>query len=379
MHVQEFLVSEKQHPDNGSHSTSRLAYTGVACELTSAMTTGQVSAFDDPTTNVIEVNHQTTGSSVQSSRSSGFVFYLQCAVIVIGFVGTILNGLILYALVASKQHKKQVLIFNQNLLDFVGCFFLGITYLARLYDIDLNGRDGYWLCLALLSDGLAWAPFMSSMINLLAITIERYLKVVHAAWAKQKLRKWMIFSAAVFAWFAGIAFAAAVKIPTTDVLGGVCYTHFFWKSQAARMAYGIWYFVSFYVIIILISFFCYGHILIALRCRARVMAAHSVSGPSSTAQNQLKKIKTNVIKTMILVSALFAITMGPVTIYIFLVNIHVHTLQPASFYPVLFIGYLYICTNPFIYATNFDPVKRVLLHMIPCKKTTQPPETIQMV
>ena len=30
-------------------------------------------------------------------------------------------------------------------------------------------------------------------------------------------------------------------------------------------------------------------------------------------------------------------------------------------YTVLTIAYLYLCINPFIYATKFDPVKRVLL------------------
>ena len=41
-----------------------------------------------------------------------------------------------------------------------------------------------------------------------------------------------------------------------------------------------------------------------------------------------------------------------------------------------FMGYLYVCTNPFIYATKFDPVKRILLGLIKCKKTTQPLESI---
>ena len=48
-----------------------------------------------------------------SSSSLGIEFYFQCAVIFIGVVGTATNGLVLYALVASKQHKKHVLIVNQ--------------------------------------------------------------------------------------------------------------------------------------------------------------------------------------------------------------------------------------------------------------------------
>jgi len=32
-------------------------------------------------------------------------------------------------------------------------------------------------------------------------------------------------------------------------------------------------------------------------------------------------------------------------------------------------GYLYICANPFIYATKFDPVKRVLLRLLPIRQS----------
>jgi len=32
-------------------------------------------------------------------------------------------------------------------------------------------------------------------------------------------------------------------------------------------------------------------------------------------------------------------------------------------------GYLYICANPFIYATKFDPVKRVLQRLLPIRQS----------
>jgi len=34
----------------------------------------------------------------------------------VGVVGIAANAIVLYAMVASKQHKKQVLVFNQNAL-----------------------------------------------------------------------------------------------------------------------------------------------------------------------------------------------------------------------------------------------------------------------
>jgi len=41
------------------------------------------------------------------------------------------------------------------------------------------------------------------------------------------------------------------------------------------------------------------------------------------------------------------------------------------YYNVTFIAFSYMCTNPFVYATKFDPVKQVLLRMIPSKKTNE--------
>jgi len=44
----------------------------------------------------------------------------------------------------------------------------------------------------------------------------------------------MIYSVAAFAWVGGITAAAAVTVPTSDVVNGACYTVVFCKSQAAR-------------------------------------------------------------------------------------------------------------------------------------------------
>ena len=134
-------------------------------------TVGNGSTFDAPT----ELG--TTGSSMTSSPSRGASFYFQCVAVVVGVVGTAANGLVLYALVASKQHRKHALIFNQNLLDFASCLFLFVSNAAKIGDVHLEGTRGYWLCLMLVSEGPSWGPFVGSMINLAAVTVERYLKV----------------------------------------------------------------------------------------------------------------------------------------------------------------------------------------------------------
>jgi len=83
------------------------------------------------------------------------------------------------------------------------------------------------------------------------------------------------------------------------------------NSQAAYLGYWIWYILSFYFTVLFVFIFCYGSILVAIRRQAHVMAAHSSAGSSTAQTQQSKKIKTNVIKTMILVSVLFAVAWVP--------------------------------------------------------------------
>jgi len=53
---------------------------------------------------------QTTGGNAMTSSSSrGAGFYFQYAVVVIGVIGAAANALILYAMVASKEHMKRLL------------------------------------------------------------------------------------------------------------------------------------------------------------------------------------------------------------------------------------------------------------------------------
>ena len=66
------------------------------------------------TTGSGSTSHVTSSSPIHDSVSG---FYFQCAVVVVGVVGTVANALIVYAMVASKQHQKQVLIFNQHAPD----------------------------------------------------------------------------------------------------------------------------------------------------------------------------------------------------------------------------------------------------------------------
>jgi len=320
------------------------------------------------TESIVDVTHTTAANVVMPPSSRGVKFYFQCAVAIIGVAGTAANALILYALVASKQHKKHVLIFNQNLADFFSSLFLTITYVVKLCNIYLTGLSGYWFCMLVVSENLLWCVIIASKANLIFVTIERYLKAVYPIWSKKKLCNWMIYSVMIFAWISGFVHMMALTFSTSDVIDGVCYAYVIWKSRKSQLAYGIWYFLAYYVTELLIFIFCYGHILIAIRRQAKVMAGHSVVGTHAS-QVQSNRIQSNVIKTMILVSALYTISDLPGNIYYLMLNIHANmTLLENGYYASMFISFLYFCTNPFIYATKFDPVCDILQRLARCNR-----------
>ena len=109
------------------------------------------------------------------------------------------------------------------------------------------------------------------------------------------------------------------------------------------------------------------------------MAGHSGLG-SSTAQTQSHQIQTNVIKTMLLVSVFYIIAWMPVRLYYLLLIVDTNNIQlfGSVYYFTTFVAFFYVCANPFIYATKFEPVKRILVDLIPCKRSQQAGESVEM-
>ena len=338
------------------------------------------------TTEEVDDIYSTHGSRMTSPVSSDFKFYFKCAVIFIGAVGMATNALVLYALVASKQHKKHVLIVNQNALDLFNSFFLVINFVVKLLNLRLTGTLGYWLCMLILSEYFVTLGNTSSIVNLAAISIDRYLKVVHHRWSKKRLRPWMIYSVMAFAWLVAIVHMTTQVFETTRVVDGVCYGHAFFKSRSHQVASTVFYVSAYYVVIIAIFIFCYGRILMTIRRQASLMAAHSDAGAGpSTAQTQSSQMQSSVIKTktqssqmqstviktMIFVCAFFAVARLPTMIYVIILTLNPGTLLlDERYYVSVFISYLYTCTNPFIYAVKLDPVRQILVGMIPRKRSS---------
>jgi len=311
---------------------------------------------------------ETTGESgVTSASSHRDAMYFEWFVVIIGVIGTVANGLVIYAMVASKQHKKHELIVNQNAIDLYTCLFLVITYGFKLANMYLGGSLGYWLCMFIFSQSLIFVGFFASALNLVIISVERYLKVVHSVWSKKKLRKWMTYAAIACTWISGFAHEMVTVFPTSAVIDGVCYGYVIVKNTESRLILGFYVFLFTYLLVLVVFIFCYGKILMVVRRQAHVMAGHSAGGPSNAQAHLNHQMQSNVIKTMILVCGFYAVAWLPEKFFVLLMALDINlTLMSDAYYVTMFLCFLYMCTN--LVMTNIEDclklVSKCCLHVI---------------
>jgi len=189
-------------------------------------------------------------------------------VLAIGIFGTIANGLLLYALIAHHAHdvKKRAInlpIINQNILDLSCCLLLVISVCVQINSTYLTGALGYFLCTFFMNETATNSALNGSIINLVALTLERYLKVVHPFWSKKHLKRWMAYAAMVFAWIGGILSAAPDSFIAARLEDGFCIAYL--ESPEANMISASCHFLLFFLCPLLIFIYCYARIIVVIR------------------------------------------------------------------------------------------------------------------
>ena len=192
---------------------------------------------------------------------------------VIGSLGLIGNTFVVFVILADGSMRKQLTnayITNQSLLDATVSLLLIFTTAfeddGRRYDSLLDEL----FCKLWLTKVSLWAMFVSSTYNLIALTTERYLAVVHPIWHKTKLTRHKVAVSVTFVWLFGPVYNMAYMIPTSVITtNGRCSVYSFWPSKLWQNAFGVLtIFVQFFFPLFLLTFF-YTRMIVVLRSRVR--------------------------------------------------------------------------------------------------------------
>ena len=231
--------------------------------------------------------NDSTEESMWPSHKPGGDALIVASKIIVGAVGVVGNLLVVIVFMKCKklfQNIKTTFIVNQSVIDGVVSMILIMTTFASIQ--PHSDVDGMWIgiyCKLWLSQLPVWGLMTSSTYNLMAISTERYLAIVHPMWHKVSFTKSMADVIAVFIWFFGVCFEASILIPTTAMVRGTCFAAIVWPSRETARAVA---FVQIFVNVVMPIFvhsFCYMRILSVLRNRKKTVNPEATT---YTAQSQ---------------------------------------------------------------------------------------------
>lgn len=186
--------------------------------------------------NVTAASASKTTSSTLAYSSENFRPYTYFA-IVVSFIGIVANGLLsvlMIKLYRSSASTTNVLIASQCLIDMFYSLgsFLSYCFGPKHYSQPPTTLDTI-ICV-LIDSGTCSALFQnSSTAGLIAITLERYWKVVHPIGHRKYYRHWMTRVAICATWMSGFVTFLLPSVFTTRILYGQCYLTAVWPSLAA--------------------------------------------------------------------------------------------------------------------------------------------------
>jgi len=304
----------------------------------------------------------TTEAFASESNISVSYPFKWCAVFT-GIVGVITNGVVFAALLSKDRVIRvkrtiNIFIINQVALDLFSSVFLFVSYAMKLSPPQVVGTFGSLFCMVIDSDMITFVGLTGSFSSLVLIAAERYFLIVHPVLHKTQVTRWLLIALGTLPWVVGVVTNMAGGWAST-VVDGTCFTFNFWPSETAQLTYSICIvLLTFFIPLTLLVFF-YGSVLIVVRRRSQVFQGHYANQDTSTVlQTNAHRAQINTLSTMVIVSVTFVVCWFPSHIW-YIVQYSVP--NNYTFYSLsLFIVYLNICINPFIYAAKLYPVKKKL-------------------
>ena len=235
--------------------------------------------------------------------------------ILIGIIGTLGNSFVIIVMLTSKDVRQKIpniLIIHQSVIDATTSALLILTS-TNTYDNAGGhyGVTGELYCRIWAMKVPLWSAFMVSTYNLLILTIERYIEIVHPIYHKVSFGRVHLFISMILVWIIGFGYNFLLTGLTSGTSSGQCELMTNWPNEFARKATGVLTFVLEYFVPLLVMVFCYSKIACTLKTKAKVTPVSENSNHSSHSSNVtvraslMSKARRNVIKTLFIVSLCF--------------------------------------------------------------------------
>ena len=190
------------------------------------------------------ISSSTPTSEVDISSNSLADLLLLIANITIGCIGLIGNTFVVVVIVGFTSMYKQIanfFVINQSIIDAVSSL-LAIAQLASSFAPNIvlipNHFASEFYCRVWQSQLLLWGAYAASTYNLVVLTIERYIKIVHPIAHKNSFTPRRAKFLLLFVWLFGFL-QVSYGIPTTIIIDSSCSTNALWPNEVTQQVVAI--------------------------------------------------------------------------------------------------------------------------------------------
>ena len=317
-------------------------------------------------------SNETTQVPVQLNFAAGDK--LQIVSFIIGTVGFFLNILVVVIIALYRPMHKQltnIIMANQSAMDVVFAVVLvvGTYFQPDPTKILVKGNVAdEILCRVWYTKTPLWGMLISTTYGIVLLTFDRYLAVVYPIVYKTKITRNKTLRIAVLTtlWFLGPSLHSCFMIPLGNITADQVCNLYSWPNKMVSQIVGLCSVTIQYFFPLGVFIFCYSRM--ALVLHRRVEHA-SESGVHTTRNESMARARSNVFKTMALVSFMFVLCWTMSQMYWFLFNLGVDVTTDSDFYnSTVALIFINCCTSPIIYIVKYESFQKGLHHVLFCNR-----------
>ena len=313
-----------------------------------------------------EVTSVVSSDTATTLNADSIVQKIYLAIGICGVLDNLFVAIVLLTSKALRQTRINMFIINQSLIDFAASAFIIATNFGRDVTIANTriGRES--MCRIWLTNLPIWGLFFSSTFNIVLMTLDRYLALVHPFKHAANVTNNRSVTLMIIVWLIGPGFYASYIIPTSHLKDqNSCSVFSKWPSAEWQTAAWIIISIVYFWLPLVVIVYSYARIFLVLR-QSQNNAANSTS--SSNRDIRVANAKKNVIKTLGMVSVCFLICWSGNSIYLLLYAVGYQVNFNSVLYHLTVVAvFMNSFINPIVYAVKYDPFKKRVRYLV-CPK-----------
>lgn len=144
-----------------------------------------------------------------------------------------------------------------------------------------------------------WTMMMASSYNLVGITLERYLMIVHPIYHRTHMTKRWVITMCVIPWLVAVVYSYWSIFVSSGLVGTTCASYALWPNSR-------WFYASstmdfLFVLIIPVGSMCCMYIRMVIALKLKVSPKPTAHGTTTQSSHNLSKAQRNLTKSCIIV------------------------------------------------------------------------------